>query len=199
MLLRPADEVGGEQVVVAGHRIVLGPGERRLDPRRLLVGRARRRPGSSPPRSPRGLGVGLDDPERVEGRRQRLAEVVDRAQRARATSVSVAGSRRSSGSIPSPSTNTVTIACGSSSVAATGGRDPDPPPRARSRSARRPRSISSRDVSLPGNPDHVVGAAEPCAEVAVGDPAVERLTLALGPVQDRGELLDDPAQLAGLT
>ena len=67
----------------------------------------------------------------------------------RATLVIVAGSRNSAGSIPRPSTNTVTIAGGSSRAAATAGATPMAAARSfATRSA--PRSISSRDVSLPG-------------------------------------------------
>ena len=137
------EEVRGEQVVVAGHGS-LGP-----------EGASISRPARGPARTrrdvaaalARGLGVGLDDAERVEAGGQPLSGVVDRAQRARDALI-VSGSRSSSEVISRPSTNSVTRRAGRRGMATAGATPMAAARSLASRSASR-RSISSRTCPCP--------------------------------------------------
>ena len=183
---------------MAWHGLVLGAGQRRLDLRAWAcassyaaghLGAALARPCRR---------VRLDDPEGVEARRQRRAESwIARSERA--TSVSVAGSRRSSALIPALDEH------GDEALRVVEhrgdrGRDPD-----RGRALVRDPLRAAVDLEQAGvlarHPDHVVDAAETGAEVAVRDPALQRLGLSLRFAQERRQLLDDSAQfvLGGLT
>ena len=165
--------------------------------------RARARGRSAPPRSPpatrasptrsrsgrrraalgRRRRVVLDDPERVEARRRQLAGAVDGAQRARRprpASPARAAPRRHL--LPSMKLGD------EARRVVEHRRDRAARPRRRGRALRsrcarrRGRSPSMLGV-LARQPDDDVGAAEAGAEVAVGDPAVERRRLAVGLAQ----------------
>ena len=157
---------------MARHRVVLGVGERGLDRLRPFV-RPRVGVGRLSSAPDRRLGVGLDDPERVEAHRQRLAELVDRAQRARHL-----GPHRGLAQLarlhPAALDEHGHDRLGLGEHRRNPGRDAD----AGRALVRDPLGLAvdleHRRV-LAGHADHVVAGAETGAEIAVRDPAPERL------------------------
>jgi hypothetical protein len=188
--LRAAQEVAGEQVVVAGDRVVLRSGERRLDPAGLLVCLVVGLGNLAATRGRR-LPVLLDDPEGVEAGRQvrpgvvELPELADHgAHRLRLAQVlrghllalhelgDQAGRVVELGDDPRCNTD-----CSGVLVRLSLGAPVDP---------------EQRGV-LAGNPDDVAVTAQGYQVIAICDAAFERPRLALRFAQVGRQTLDDPS------
>ena len=174
-LILAADEVGGQQVVVAGHRLVLGPGQGLLDSRGRAPAPPRTRPGSR--RRARALSARRSRPAGTN--RSRCRETGTRRRRGSARSAdaicsSIGGSRSSSGLIPTADDE---LGDDRRRVVERGRhrrRDAEARGPAVGRDLAAAVDLQQRGV-LAGDADHVVGGAHPRPVIAVGDATLERV------------------------